>query len=317
MPESKAFDSNIMKSMIEKEEEKQMRKKEMAANLLLFFVAIIWGGGFVAGKMALSTLSPMTALFFRFGLAMILCGLCFPKRIMKTSKKTALQGCIIGSIQMVAQAVQLIGLKYTSAAKQSFLCTAYVALVPFISWLVIRKRPKITAFVAGFLALTGIGFICLTESFSIGFGDGMSLGFAFIFGLQIVLIGRFVGEDADSIQLSFFQFFTAALLSGVIVLIKSDISITISGESLIGIFYLGILNTFVAMVGQNLSQKYAKDTTAALIISLESVFGFLFSLLYYHEKPGLRLVTGGILCFAAVFINTVGDQYVQLTIKKE
>ena len=73
MPESKAFDSNIMKSMIKKEEEKQMRKKEMAANLLLFFVAIIWGGGFVAGKMALSTLSPMTALFFRFGLAMILC----------------------------------------------------------------------------------------------------------------------------------------------------------------------------------------------------------------------------------------------------
>ena len=145
----------------------------------------------------------------------------------------------------------------------------------------------------------------------------MSLGFAFIFRLQIVLIGRFVAEDADGIQLSFFQFFTAALLSGVIVLIKSDISITISGESLIGILYLGILNTFVAMVGQNLSKKYAKDTTAALIISLESVFGFLFSLLYYHEKPGLRLVTGGILCFAAVLINTVGDQYVQLTIKNE
>lgn len=286
-----------------------MNKKERAANLLLLIVAIIWGGGFVAGKMALTGLSPTGVLLYRFSMAALLCGICFFRRVCRTPKETAIKGCMIGALQMAAQAVQLVGLQYTTAAKQSFLCTAYVALVPFLSWMVLRERPQPKAFLAGFIALAGIGFISLRGSFEIGFGDGMSLGFAVLFGLQIVLVGRFVGKDADSIQLSFFQFLTASVIAGAACLVRGESLIPVGWESLSGLLYLGILNTFVAMVGQNVGQKYTRDTTASLIISLESLFGFTFSVLYYHDQLEWRMLTGGALCFAAILINTVQDKF--------
>ena len=286
-----------------------IKKKERAANFLLLVVAIIWGGGFVAGKMALTGLSPAAILLYRFSMAALLCGICFFSRIRCTPRDTVVKGCLIGALQMAAQVVQLVGLQYTTAAKQSFLCTAYVALVPFISWVVLRRRPKPKAFIAGFIALAGIGLISLRGSFEVGLGDGMSLGFAALFGLQIVLVGRFVGKDADSIQLSFFQFLTASVIAGAACVIRGDSLIPVGGESLAGILYLGIINTFVAMAGQNVGQKYTRDTTASLIISLESLFGFTFSVLYYHEQLEWRMLAGGALCFAAILINTAQGKF--------
>ena len=286
-----------------------MKKKERAANFLLLLVAIIWGGGFVAGKMALTGLGTAAVLLYRFSMATLLCGMCFFGRISRTPRDTAIKGCMIGALQMAAQAVQLVGLQYTTAAKQSFLCTAYVVLVPFLSWMVLRKRPQPKAFLAGFIALAGIGLICLRGSLNIGFGDGMSLGFAALFGLQIVLVGIFVGKDADSIQLSFFQFLTASVIAGAACLVRGESLLPMGGESLAGILYLGILNTFVAMAGQNVGQKYTSDTTASLIISLESLFGFAFSVLYYHEQLEWRMLAGGALCFAAILINTTQGKF--------
>ena len=283
-----------------------IRNKELTANLILLIVAIIWGWGFVAGKQALTTLSPWAVLMYRFTMAAVLCGVFFCKRIAKTPKSTAARGCLIGTMQTCALAVQLIGLQYTTPAKQSFLCTAYVALVPFLSWIVLRKRPQAKAFGAGIIALAGLGLISLKsgEGFTIGFGDAMSLGFAVIFGLQIVLTGMFVRDDADGIQLSFFQFVAAAVMSGLVCLFTGAELAIFTAESLTGILFLGVLNTFVALIGQNLGQKYAADTTASLILSLESVFGCIFSVLYYGESVGWRMAAGGVLCFAAILINT-------------
>ena len=282
-----------------------MKKKELAANILLLIVAIIWGWGFVAGKQALSTLSPLAVLMYRFTMASVLCLVFFGRRIVSAPRSTAVKGCIIGTMQMCALAVQLIGLQYTTPANQSFLCTAYVVLVPFLSWLVLHKRPQAKAFLAGFIALAGIGLISLKGGLAVSFGDSMSLAFAVIFGLQIVLTGIFVKENVDSVQLSFFQFISAAVISGVACIIGGVEITTFTGESLTGMLFLGIVNTFMALIGQNIGQRYTKDTTASLILSLESVFGFVFSVLYYGEAVSWKLAVGGALCFAAILISTV------------
>ena len=282
-----------------------MKNKEVIANLILLVVAIIWGGGFIAGKMALTTLKPVAVLMYRFALGALLCGIVFWDRIKKTPVSVIKKGVIIGMIQMVGLTVQLSGLQYTSTANQSFLCTAYVAFVPFISWIILRKRPENKAFVAGCLALVGIGLICLDRALSIGIGDSLSIMFSVIFGVQIVVVGLLVDSDIDVFQLSFFQLFTAAIISFCICLVQGNVINCFNTESAIGVLYLGILNTFVAFLGQNYAQKYTKDTVAALIMSLESVFGFLLSVLYYNEVITLKFLVGSVLCFVAILINTV------------
>ncbi len=282
-----------------------MRNKVLLANLILLMVAIIWGGGFIAGKMALTTLSPVAILMYRFGLGAFLCGVVFWNRIKKTPVSVIKKGVIIGVIQMIGLTVQLSGLQYTSTANQSFLCTAYVAFVPFISWIILRKRPEVKAFVAGMLAFAGIGLICLKGGLSIGIGDSLSIMFSVIFGVQIVVIGMLVDGDTDVFQLSFFQLSTSATCAFVICLVQGQLIYPFGAESIIGVLYLGILNTFVAFLAQNYAQKYTKDTVAALIMSLESVFGFLLSVIYYNEVITLKFLAGSILCFVAILINTV------------
>lgn len=282
-----------------------MNTKELKADFLLLLAAIIWGGGFVAGKMALTSMQPFAVLAWRFCTSAFLCGCLFHRRIFKTPKKTLLHGLAIGCIQMAALSLQLSGLQYTTSAKQSFLCTAYVAMTPFISWLLLGKRPRLKSILAGLISLAGIGLICLGNTFTISGGDLLSLAFAVLFGIQVVLVGQFADKDTDSIQLSFFQFCSAGGTALVISLFRKEALFSFCQESILGVGYLAVFNTLAAFLLQNIAQKNTSDTTAALIISLESVFGFLFSVLYYQEPLTIRLLAGGALCFAAILINSI------------
>lgn len=282
-----------------------MKNREVIANLILLAVAIIWGGGFIAGKVAITTLSPAAVLMYRFSIGSLLCGLVFWNRIKKTPVKVIKKGIVIGVIQMTGLILQLSGLQYTSTANQSFLCTAYVALVPFLSWIVLRKRPEGKAFVAGVLAFIGIGLISLKGGLTIGLGDSLSIISSVAFGTQIVVIGILVDKDTDVFQLSFFQLLTAAVVSFGICLAQGNLINTFETASTMGVLYLGVFNTFVAFLGQNYGQKYTTDTVAALIMSLESVFGFLLSVLYYDEVITVKFILGSLLCFVAILLNTV------------
>ena len=275
------------------------------ANLMLLLAAVLWGGGFVAGKMALTGAAPFVILTWRFMISALVTFLLFARRIRRTPKRTALSGAAVGAIQMTALAVQLTGLQYTTSAKQSFLCTAYVAMTPFVSWLLLKKRPGIPAVLGGGLALLGIGLISLERDLSVNIGDGMSLGFAVMFALQIVLVGKFVAQETDSIQLTFFQFLSAAALALLICLLRGETLAVRGTEALMGLAYIAIPNTCIAFLLQNAAQKDTKDVVASLIMSLESVFGFAFSLLYYGEAVTWWLLLGGGLCFAAILLNTV------------
>lgn len=132
---------------------------EKKARFMLWTTALIWGGGFVAGKMALTGLSPWGVLFWRFGLAALLFLLPFHKAIMGQGRRVLSFGILSGVLLALSLAVQLLGLSYTTSARQSFLFTTYVAWTPFVSWLVLKKRPGTRAFAAAFLAVLGIGLI--------------------------------------------------------------------------------------------------------------------------------------------------------------
>lgn len=281
------------------------KRKVFIAKISLFLVAIIWGGGFVAGKMAIGGTTPFVVLTYRFGVAAIICFIIFFKRIIHTNKSTIKRGLTIGAIQFVALAVQLTGLQYTTSAKQSFLCTAYVAMVPFISWIIVKRKIKAKEILSGFIALFGIGLISLNGSLSIGLGDSLSLGFALLFGIQIVLIGKFGDDKTDAFALTFFEFLSAGLLALIVCICKGDSLIINNTESIIGVGYLILFNTIVAFIVQNVAQRYTSDTYASLVLSLESLFGFISSILYYHEAPNFKFFIGAALCFIAIVINSV------------
>lgn len=186
---------------------------EKKARFMLWTTALIWGGGFVAGKMALTGLSPWGVLFWRFGLAALLFLLPFHKAIMGQGRRVLWFGILSGVLLALSLAVQLLGLSYTTSARQPFLFTTYVAWTPFVSWLVLKKRPGKRAFAAAFLAVLGIGLIAAGGEGEIRLGDGITLASSVLFTLQIVFVGKHMKKEMDIFAFSFIQFAAASLFS--------------------------------------------------------------------------------------------------------
>jgi Permeases of the drug/metabolite transporter (DMT) superfamily len=227
--------------------------------------------------------------------------------MLKIDRRSLLSGIILGVLLYIGQTFQTVGLKYTTAGKQSFLIASYTIVVPFISWLLTKNKPDIYSVLSGFLTLIGIGFISLQQNLSIGYGDSLTLMFAIVFAFQIVVIGIYA-RNIDPIHLTTIQLLTAGTLTLISALLFEPNIEFINHQSIIGISYLVIFNTTIAFLVQNIAQKYTSDTHTSIIISLESVFGCFLAILIMGEVFTKKMIIGCILIFLAVILSKVKDK---------
>lgn len=288
--------------MKERIPQKTLQVSSKKADAILLSVAVIWGWGFIAGKIALETASPQWILFFRFSIAAICILALFFKQIKNADKACVRWGILIGLLQFTALFVQLFALQYTTTAKQSFLAATYVLFTPFAARILYRKKILPKNYIASLLALAGIAFLSLRGSAEIQIGDFITLGFALLFSAQIVIVGN-LPEKCETIPITFYQTLASAVFAGIAAFCTGIPNGLFSIHSWTGIVYLGVINTAVALGLQNFAQKYTSESHAALLLSLESVFGLLFSILYYGDILTLRMAIGCALIFAALLVS--------------
>ena len=70
-------------------------------------------------------------------------------------------------------------------------------------------------------------------------------------------------------------------------------------EVLDSLAYLCVMDTTVALLFQNVGQIWSDPASASVILSLESVFGVLFSVLIYVDSVTPRLIAVFVLYFVA------------------
>ena len=145
--------------MKERIPQKTLQVSSKKADAILLSVAVIWGWGFIAGKIALETAPPQWILFFRFSIAAICILALFFKQIKNADKACVRWGILIGLLQFAALFVQLFALQYTTTAKQSFLAATYVLFTPFAARILYRKKILPKNYIASLLALAGIAFL--------------------------------------------------------------------------------------------------------------------------------------------------------------
>ena len=64
--------------------------------------------------------------------------------------------------------------------------------------------------------------------------------------------------------------------------------------------YLGLFSTFLAFLLQTVAQKYTSSTHAAILMSLESVFGSIFSIILLGDRFTLMMAIGCVVIFLGV-----------------
>ena len=227
----------------------------------------------------------------------------FAKRLKKINKEYIWQSAIIGLCLYLAYFVQTLGLARTTPGKNAFLTAVYCIIVPFLYWVVDRKRPGKSNVIAAFLCVAGIGLVSLSSELTMGLGDALTLLGGFFYAAHIVVVAKF-GKDKDMFVVTMLQFAYCALYAGITSLIlRPEMNLLVSNRLWIEFAYLAVVCTAVALLLQNLGQKYTPPSSASLILSLESVFGVIFSVIFYDERLTFQMIAGFGLIFVAIVIS--------------
>ncbi len=286
----------------------------MKGNLMLLVTAFIWGSTFVAQSAGMEHIGPFAFSAARDVLAMVVLIpiiLIFSSQARNTKgsilKKlnpdsvTLKGGAVCGLVLGVADTLQQTGLCMTTAGKSGFITALYIIIVPLMGYFSGKKVERIIAF-SVMLAIIGFYFLCIKDGFDIGLGDFLTLGCAFFYALHIVVIDKYLLLSADSIKMSWVQFFFAFFFSGTLTLLFEELTVQSLWDARYTIMYAGIMSSTVAYTLQIVGQKYTEPTTATLIMSLESVFAALSGWAILGEKMLPREFLGCVLVFAAVIL---------------
>jgi len=274
--------------------------------------AAIWGGSFVVIKGALDVVPPCWLMFVRFFFSALIVGALFWKRVRPHLDASTLRcGAVLGILSGTAFVVQNIGLTDTTPGRNAFLTATYCVMVPFVNWAVARRRPGATSIVAAALGILGVGLLSLGDDFSVGlsWGDMLTLVSAVLYALHIVAVARFSASGHEVMTMTVTQLAMSAVVSlAAALVLEGVIDFGVFADPGIwgALFYLVILSSAVCMVVQNLGQAHVPPAPASLLLSLESVFAVIASVLFYGEVVTPRLACGFALIFAAVVVSEVG-----------
>ena len=297
-----------------------MKNKEVSSAILLFLAAFIWGVAFVAQSVGMDYVGPFTFNGCRFllgGLVLTPFAFLREKKYQKSKiyknmaeeeqkkhrRVTLLGGLCCGVAICIASSFQQAGMLYTSVGKAGFITALYIVMVPVMGIFMKKKVPAIV-WMGVVLAAVGFYFLCITESFSINYGDVLLFLCAICFTFHILIIDYFAPK-ADGVALSCIQFWFSGIVCMSIALFKETPNISAIFAAVVPILYAGVMSCGVAYTLQILGQKHMKPAIASLILSLESVISVLAGWVILKEVLTGRQLLGCALVFSAVILAQI------------
>lgn len=281
---------------------------------MLFLTAFIWGTAFVAQSVGMDYLGPFTFNGIRSmigGAALLPCIWIIQKMNGKPdgteSKKDLITGGIAcGILLFAASSLQQIGIQYTTAGKAGFITAFYIVIVPVLG-ILLHKKTGWKIWLAVVLAIVGLYFLCMTESFSIDKGDILVFLCALVFAVHILVIDHFAPK-VNGVKMSCMQFFVCGILSIPFMFTIETPTFTAVTGAWMPLLYAGVLSCGVAYTLQILGQKNVNPAVASLILSLESCFSVLAGWVVLGEKLSVRESVGCAFMFAAIILAQLPEK---------
>ena len=116
-------------------------------------------------------------------------------------------------------------------------------------------------------------------------------------------------KKTDTYALIVRQFAFAALFAHAYHLVfERGLPIAVNMGVVGGMLYLSVFSTTIAMSMQNIGQSMAPSSHAAILLSLESVFGALASCIFLHETVTTMMLMGFCVIFCALVVNETGKR---------
>jgi drug/metabolite transporter (DMT)-like permease len=282
-------------------------KNETIGILSGLSAASIWGGMYVVSKVVLETIPPFTLITLRLLLGALTLWLWLILR--GGARVTAGQFRRVVGVGAIGYGVslgfQFIGTKLSTAANGSLVTSATPAFVLVFAGLILHER--ITGLRVLALVLASLGVVAVIDprtanlDGALFWGNVALLAAALTWALYSVLI-RVVSQGLDVVVVTLVAFIGGLPISAPLGAWEaSTVGIGAIGISLIlGVLFLGIVCTALAMVLWNIAFARLDAGVASLTFFAQPVVGSLLSWVLLHEAITPMFLLGGSLIAAGL-----------------
>ena len=293
------------------------------ANILLLVTAVIWGFGFVAQILGMTHLGPFAFIGLRFllgaaSLLPVIWWMWSRLNLSADQHESLFWGSLtLGIVLFCASAFQQVGLLYTTASNAGFITGLYMVFVPVMGIALGIKTGRMT-WLGGALAAVGLVLLGFNESYRLGYGDALQLLGAVVWAVHILVIDHFA-RRVSGLLLAVGQFLVCGTLGLFVSLTLTDEVTTSVGiiNAAPTLAYAGILTVGVAYTLQVIAQADANPSHAAIILSLEAVFGALGGYLILDEWLTPRQMFGCALMLGGMIMSQLANQDAQPELCKD
>lgn len=153
-----------------------------------------------------------------------------------------------------------------------------------------------------FLCLSGVGILSLSGGWGMSTGDILTVLSGVPCAINMV-IAAIVCRNRNVLLLTTIELWVVTIFAWIFVFIGNTFPAEFPMGAVGGIVYLGLFATALCLYMQSYGLKYAEPAIAGMIISLESVFGVIFSVIIYHERVTLRMFIGFAVIFIAILLS--------------
>jgi drug/metabolite transporter (DMT)-like permease len=294
-----------------------LRSRTWTAHLLLLGVVLVWGTTFSLVKSALAETTPLVFNLLRMVLAFaVLAAVNWPSLRGLTRSDLRL-GAAAGVFLGLGYQLQTSGLNHTTASKAAFITGLVVVIVPLLSALPGvalpgALKPSVDTYAGAALAFAGLVLLTTMPgagsalfagiSFSgIGLGEWLCLGCAVAFAAHLLMLAR-AAPRVSARRLGTLQIGVAAVVMLVTLPLGGRPHFHGTAMVWMALGVTAVLATAAAFTIQSWAQQHLPASHTALIFTLEPVFAWLTSLLFFGEQLGRRAMLGAGLILAGILL---------------
>ena len=273
--------------------------------------ASIWGGMYVVSKVVLEVIPPFTLLSLRLLLGIMSLAVFLPRQGgLKWPLKWLLAAFLAGFIGYgISLGLQFVGTHLSTAANAALVTSASPAFILIFGIWILGEKATWSRVAA--LILSSVGVIIVIDPRSVFLGGDLALGniallgAALTWGLYSVLIKK-VGAQMTTVAVSFIAFLGGLPMS--LPLSAFEIRTVGIGQItpgvILGVLYLGIISTGLAMYLWNKSLDLLDAGLVSLLFFAQPVVGVGLGTMLLGEELNLgfwigALFIGGGLLIAA------------------
>ena len=275
------------------------------APLALVLVAAMWGLAFVLMVDPIERQGINDFLSFRFLFATLFLILIRPRVIGSLSLPLITKGGAAGTFLGLGYIFQTLGLSLTTPAITGFITGLYVVITPIFSIFFLRSKIATIGWIAVMLATSGL-LVLSFNGLVVSWGAIAVFISAVFFAAHIITLGAW-SKEFDTYSLTTMQLATCALITTVAA-IPGGVRGPVGSNGWIVVLFTALFATVLAVIVQTWAQSIISTTTVAVLLTTEVLFAAIFSVATGTESLTTRLVLGGVLVTAGMYLILLTDR---------